>query len=282
MWRPTFFLFLLAILPWAATQVSGSETRSEPSGALYTQLAKRAEAIVTVKFVLGFKAESAEREIEGEADCLAIDARGMVLCSNTELGGFAALLGRMVSEGFNLTATPKNLKVSFGAGAEDLDATLLARDTDRDLVWIQVALPKETTVAFFDLERATELAVGERFFIVRPMDKFFGRAPLVSMGTIGAVVAKPRKLFVPETPSTTGFGRPVFDARGELVGITVLQMPGAEDQAAGLLGSPMAFLGQAVRFQDMVGGLILPAAEVAKATRLARESFAAAEGGTGE
>lgn len=274
--RRAFVLFLLVVMAGGA--------RAADSDALYQRLAARAESIATVKFVLGVKTPGAEeeREIEGEADCLAIDERGMVLCSNTELGGYAALWGRMMGNSFNVTATPKNLKVSFGASTESFDGQVLARDSDRDLVWIEVALPAETKVAFVDLERSAELAVGEQFFVVRPLDKFFGRAPLISTGTIGAVVTKPRKLFVPQVASSGGFGRPVFDARGELVGVTVLQMPGSEDQTAGLMGSPMSFLGQTTRLEDMVGGLILPAAEVAKATRLARESFGESRGEKGD
>lgn len=277
-------IFSLPLLLAGLLATTSTAARAAETDALYQRLAARTEAIATVKFVLAVKAESAEteREIEGETDCLAIDARGLVLCSNTELGGYAALWGRMMGEGFNITATPKNLKVSFGASTENLDGKLLARDTDRDLVWIEVALPAEAKIAFVDLERGVELAVGERFYVVRPMDKFFGRAPLITAGVIGAVVTKPRKLFVPETPSASGFGRPVLDARGELVGVTVLQMPGVEDQAAGLLSSPMPFLGQTARLQDMVGGLILPATEVAKATRLARESFGEVKGEGGE
>jgi hypothetical protein len=54
-------------------------------------------------------------------------------------------------------------------------------------------------------------------------------------------------------------------------------MPSLED-AAGLTQGGMGFLGAAARMQDMVGGLILPVADVVKATRLARETAAEDDG----
>ncbi len=66
-------------------------------------------------------------------------------------------------------------------------------------------------------------------------------------------------------------------AAGTLVGITVIQMPAAEDQIGANLVGGMSFLSSAAKLQDMVGGLILPAAEVVKATRLPRRVAAADE-----
>ncbi|MEE8526437.1 MAG: serine protease [Thermoanaerobaculia bacterium] len=247
----------------------------------YTSLLAEAEALVTVKFVLNVKMQgmSADREIESEIACLLIDAEGLILCSNTELGGYVGLMSRMAGGGgFNVSATPKEIKVVVGDATEGLSATLLVRDSDRDLAWLRLAEELEEPLPFLDLSRSAELEVGDAFYRLRRMDKFFGRAPMVEEGIIAAVTDKPRKLLVPSSPAAAGSGLPVFTADGRVVGVTVVQMPSLEDAATATQGG-MGFLGAAAQMQDMVGGLILPVADVVKATRLAREIAAEDDGG---
>ena len=218
----------------------------------------------------------ADREIEGETTCPLIDGRGLVLCSNTELGGYVNLMSQMMggARAFNVSAAPREIKVVIGEHGEGKSARLLARDTERDLAWVQVDDFAGTgDVAFLDFADSAELRPGDKFYRLRRMDRFFGAAPVVTEGIVAAVISKPRRLLVPSVPISGGFGLPIFTADGRLVGISVIQMPAAEDHAAGFSGG-MSFLGSAAKFQDMVGGLILPAAEVVKATRLAREVFA--------
>lgn len=246
----------------------------------HDRILARADALVTVKFVLNVKMEGAgaDREFDGEITCLVIDADGLVLCSNTELGGYVGLMSQLMGggAGFTMSAAPKEMEVLIGDASEGLEAALVARDSDRDLAWVRIEeeLP-ERPLDHLDLGRSAELSPGEKFYRLRRMDKFFGRAPLVEEGVVGAVIDRPRKLLVPSVPAAGGFGLPVFTAAGELVGVTVLQMPGAGEGAELMQGS-LPFLSSTAKLQDMIGGLILPAAEVVKATRLARE--VAAEG----
>ena len=247
----------------------------------HVRIAERADVLVTVKFVLKVKmaGAGADREIEGETACLLIDAEGLVLCSNTELGGYVSLMSQMMGRGggFDVSAAPREIEVIPAGGGEGLDARLIARDSERDLAWVQVEDGAEslggdgTQISFLDLDDRAELDAGDRFYRLRRMDKFFGSVPVVTEGVVAAVIEKPRRLLVPSEPANGGFGLPVFTAEGRLVGITVIQMPAAEDQITGMLSSGMSFLSSAAKLQDMVGGLILPAADVAKATRLARE-----------
>ena len=256
-------------------------------------IAEHADVLVTVKFVLKVKmaGAGADREIEGETTCLLIDDDGLVLCSNTELGGYVSLMSQLMGRGggFNVSAAPREIEVVPNDGGEGLDARLVARDSERDLAWVQVeegveklgVAPEgdertaleggERKIAALDLDDRVELGAGDRFYRLRRMDKFFGSVPVVTEGVVAAVIEKPRRLLVPSEPASGGFGLPVFTADGRLVGITIIQMPAAEDQIGGMLSAGLSFLSSAAKLQDMVGGLILPAAEVAKATRLARE-----------
>ena len=243
----------------------------------HVHIAERADVMVTVEFVLKVKmaGAGADREIEGETTCLLIDRQGLVLCSNTELGGYVGLMSQMMGRGggFDVSAAPREIEVFPDESGEGLDARLIARDSDRDLAWVQIEenVEKLADASVLDLSSAIELRAGDRFYRLRRLDKFFGSVPVVTEGVVAAVVEKPRKLLVPSESANGGFGLPVFTADGQLVGITVIQMPAAEDQIDGLLTGGLSFLSSAAKLQDMVGGLIMPTAELAKATRLARE-----------
>lgn len=247
----------------------------------FKELTAKADALVTAKFVLDVKMEGAgsDREIEGEITCLMIDAKGLVLCSNTELGGYINLLGRLMGgQGFNISANPNELRITVDG--EDLSARLVTRDSDRDLAWVQIEEVGERQLPFLDLSRSVTPEVGDSFYRLRLLDKFFDRAPIVSEAIVGAIVDKPRRLYVPSVPTSSGFGLPAFNAAGELIGISI--MPGMEDVSPRQLSNPLSFIGDSVKMQDMVGGLILPAADAHKATQLVHELMqeeAAEEGG---
>jgi len=242
----------------------------------HQSLVARADALVTVKYVLSVKAMGHEQELENETTCLMIDTQGLVLCSNTELGGTIAMMGQIFGSGADITATPKQIEILVASETEGRPASLIARDTDRDLAWIQLDEAPEEPLSTLDFNDNATLDLGDPFFRLRRMHRHFGRAALVEEGTIGAVIEKPRRLYAVSNPTQGGFGAPVFNSAGKLVGLTVLQSPNAEDDSSAQVQAS-ALLGNSAQLQDIVAGLILPASEVVKATRLARESLAADE-----
>lgn len=264
-------LYLAPLPGLAAGDTSPGETSNGP----YQTLLAKADALVTVKFVLQVKMNGGDSEVDGEITCQLIDPRGLVLCSNTELGGFVTLMSRAMGRGGgNMSAAPTEIEVVLPGSTAGVKGRLLTRDSDRDLAWIRADEPPgDTPLPYLDFRHSAELGVGETFYNLRRLHKFFGSLPVVSEGTVGAVTRKPRRLLVPARPSSPGFGVPVFTADGRLVGVTVLQLPGAEDDPASLFGNPMSMLGTSVSLQDMIGGLVLPASEVVQATELALEVF---------
>lgn len=272
-------LALLAVGGGLLPAAAAAREQPQPDYGLYRPIVARAAPMVTVKFVVRIKIEGAgtDRELDGEIDCLMVDPSGLVLCSNTELGGYISLMGRMMASGrgnLNLSGAPSDIKVLVGDDTEGRDGRLMTRDTDRDLAWVQIdAVADDERFVHLDLASSAALAIGDRFFALRLMDKFFSRLPVVAEGTVGAITAQPRRLYVPAEPLGVGFGQPVFTADGTLVGITVMQTPSL-DEAQNLFANPLAFLSSSTKVSDMVGGLVLPAAEVLKATRVAQEIIA--------
>jgi hypothetical protein len=240
---------LIASAPGVAPPVLADE---QPR---YEELvAAKAPAFVTVKFVLKTQSRFGSRENEAEASGIMIDSQGLVLCSNAAIGG----------QRFG-TATPTGIKVLIGKDTEGLDATFLARDSELDLAWVRIKEPGETPFACLDLSEAATPRLGRPLLAFRRMSKYFDRAILVSTGILAGKTEKPRDLLVPSGGLDLQPGLPVFTPDGLVVGIVVIQMPGEEEME----GNFRSFRGLG---RDMMGGLILPAAEVLKATNRAKQA----------
>lgn len=237
-------------------------------------LAEKAPALVTIKFVLkvsmgGMMAGMGDQENETEITAVMIDPKGIALCSNTQLGGFTGIMQRMMGAmGGEITATPTDLKVLIGDDTEGVDAELIARDSELDLAWVRIKEPGDKKFAFADLSNAAKPKMGQRLLTVRRMGKYYARIAVVGEGRIGGVTKKPRDLYVPTGDIGAALGLPVYTESGQIVGVAIMQMPDAEDTEM----NPAAIFSQLGNMQEMMSGLILPAADVAKATRRALES----------
>jgi hypothetical protein len=265
----------VALLCWVPGPAAADEE------AVYRKLLKeKPAAAVTVKFILNVKmggtmggSMGGDQEVESEAACLLIDPNGLVLCSGTQLAGFAKLLQRMMggmAAQLEISATPTDLEVLVGDDADGLEARLLARDTELDLAWVQIEDPGDRIFPFIDFSKGAKAEVGERFVAVRRMDRFFHRSPTLVEGRIGGIIERPRQLLVPAASLGAHLGLAVFNLQGEVMGFTVLQLPD-EESTAGHAGNPLSMMERSTRLQVLLTGLILPAREVAAATQLALE-----------
>jgi len=239
----------------------------------YDRVLKQATSpLVTIKFVLKVRMGGGmglDEETEGDITGVMIDPKGLILCSNTQLGGFTAMLSRMMGPmGGDMSATPTDLKILIGTDPTEHEADLVARDTELDLAWIKMKEPGEKEYDHVDFAKGGELKVGDRVLAVRRLGKFFNRTNVVVEGHVGGKTAKPRDLFVPSGFVATAHGMPAYTSDLKPVGLIVLQAPDAEDMDSG----PLAMFSMMSDMQDMMNGFILPAADVAKATQRAMES----------
>ena len=236
--------------------------------------AELGEAVVTVRYLAQINMPGVNQEVEREVACLMIDSEGLVLCSSSEVGGYFRVMARLLGRSSGpISSRPRDLRVSIPGSEKQWSGKLIARDSDRDLAWLVLEdVPAGTSFSFVDFSRSVKPRVGERVFVLRRLDKFFGAQATVSEFSISAHLERPRSLFLASRP--LGYlGMPTFDEDGSTIGILVAQVPreGEGDPALQSRGLP----GQAGPVDDMVGSLILPAAEVIKATRLAKETWAA-------
>jgi S1-C subfamily serine protease len=259
---------LLLALAAAAAQADDDAVEAE-----YQQLRKtHAPALVTVRFVQKTQGSYGDFEGENEINGVMIEPTGLVLCSNTMLGGMHSRFG----EG---RAVPTDIKVLIGDDTEGRPAKFIARDTELDLAWLQIKDPGDRRFACLDLPAAVEagvkLKLGQRLLALGVMGRYFGQEVLVSEGYIAGRTHKPRDLYVVRGALDTDPGLPVFTARGELAGFACIQQPDADE----ISGNPANMLARG-------RGLILPVETVAKATASAKQVRAAedqeAEQGTPE
>jgi hypothetical protein len=254
--------------------VCSAPADSEVEAACQKLVKDQTSALVTVKFVLKVKmggpfGSMGDQENEEEAGGVMIEPSGLVLVSNTQLGGFAGMMRRfMGSMAGEISAIPTDLKVLVGDDTEGVEAELLARDTELDLAWVKIKEPGDKRFAAADLSKSAKPRLGQKLLVLSRMGKYFDRTPLVRETRIAGFASKPRELYV--LSGAGGLGLPVYTADGQLVGVTIVQMPEALDAAA----NPFAMLGQASELESSMGGLILPAEEVLKATKRAQETAA--------
>lgn len=259
---------LVIVIALAVLTATATRARAEASADYQKVLQDKAGAFVTIKFVLKMKMGGmGESETETEITGAMIDPKGLVICSNTQLGGIA---GFMRSLGREVSATPTDIKVLAGEDTEGLAAKVLARDTELDLAWVQIKEPGEKKFAFVNLKEGVDGKVGQLMVGVRRMAKYFDRVTVMTESRVAGVTKKPRKLYVPTLPLTANLGLPVFSAEGKVLGVAVLQMPSDEDQEE----SPAAMFSRMSNLQEMMSGMVLPAAEVVEATQRARQTAA--------
>ncbi len=243
---------ILAVLATPALGVPRPQAPGAQQADFQKLLADKTPAIVTLKFVLKTKSSWGESESESEATAVIVEPDGLILCSKTELGGYGGYFGS------SRTSTPTDIKVLIGDDTEGLEAALLARDSELDLIWLRIKNPGDREFPCVDLRKSAVPAIGDHIYSVSRMGKHFDRIAVVSEGRVGGVTVKPRKLYVP-SGGGGDLGLPVYNARGELIGIPIRLRPDREEQE----GASQMFGGW---------GLILPAEEVAKATQRAKEA----------
>ena len=122
--------------------------------------AANSDALVTVKFVLRSQG-GRDSEDEGEVTAVMVSAGGLVLTSNSQVGGNPAFMRR------GAAPTPTDIKVYLGSDDQQgLEARMLARDSELDLVWFQIKEPGERKFAFIDFAKTVSPKVGDRLYTV--------------------------------------------------------------------------------------------------------------------
>jgi hypothetical protein len=223
-----------ALLPVAAVA-------AEPP-AYEEHLARIGRSVLPVRAYLkvraAFGGQTMEMEEETETAGVVADPTGLIVLSNTALGGessplFQALKSRM--PGLELQVDVTRLVVLVGPGLEEREASLLVRDGQRDLAWIEVQGARERPLDAVDLATGVEPVVGQRLICVRRMARGFDYAPELVRAYVTSRLPRPRLLYglKGDLAGVESIGQVLFDLAGRPVGVTVLQA-GVGGEADGL------------------------------------------------
>ncbi len=217
------------------------------------------QSLVTIKYVAKFETPQGPQDVEREINALAIDNKGLIVCSSLQLGTSRYL--RVV----NAMVTPSDIKVLHGDDTVGVEAELIATDAELDLSWLRIKDfdKMKDKPGFVDFDKAAKAELGSEILVVARLHKYYGRAVVLSEGRIAGQVEKPREMWVGRSGVDQEPGMPVFGADGKPVGLVTFQVPDPDD-----------FSQREMREAQQT--LILDAATLTKATQRALEEAAAA------
>lgn len=250
--RNTLIVFCLAAVSSAGSaQMTEAESARAKTYAAVTRSVT--PSLVRIKFVMSMEnpwgggTEDQEMEVPGTL----ISEDGLVLLSNSMMGGWYAMFGEM-------QVVPRDVKVLIEDDTEGLSATIVARDSERDLCWVKLDETPETPLPHLNISApGVRPEVGVTLYQVARLGEFFGRAPVINEAHVSAELAKPRELLYIGNASTE-IGLPVVRADGTFAGLMIAQLPSQDEmEAGGGFGGGM---------YDSFIQAVLPAEEVAAAT----------------
>lgn len=148
-----------------------------------------------------------------------IDPSGLTVLSESSLdpgGALAGLLGGGGDNSFSMKSDVGDVKMVLKDGKEVL-ARVVLRDKDLDLAFVA---PEDRTLKFpfVPLEAGKAPEALDDVIIVSRLGRHLDRSPSVGLGSISAIVKKPRTFYAVES-SGLSMGCPAFDAAGKLLGI---------------------------------------------------------------
>lgn len=257
-------IVMLAVVAGVSAGALGEATPTDYQKVLQD----RSPSFVTIKFVLQVKMGGmGDNESEMEITGVMIDPKGLVLTSNTQLGGIGGMMRQM---GREITTTPTAIKVLVGEDTEGLDARLIARDSELDLAWVQIKEPGDKKFTYINLSSGTQAKPGQALIGIRRAGKFLDRIPVLVESRVAGVAKKPREMYVPTLPLSSVLGLPVFTADDKVLGVAIMQMPTEDEQDQ----NPAAMFSRMSSMQEMMYGFVLPAKDVIEATQRAKQTAA--------
>ncbi len=216
MLRSITFLYMLLTTCWTEAQAANRNYALEQT-AIRQATTAVADSVVQIRTVGGFERIGETMTSQGPSTGLIITPDGYI-----------------VSSAFNFAQRPSSILVGLPSGKQ-VPAELVARDLNRMLVLLKVAVDEELPVPTFVPER--EMAVGQwslalgRTFQTDKVD--------ASLGIISALHRMHGRVVQTDANvSAANYGGPLVDIRGRVLGILVPMSPqptggGAESEVAG-------------------------------------------------
>ncbi len=203
----------------------------------------RGDAVVMVTARLQVRAnvngQEQTSERQAQANATVLDAGGLTVLSLSTLQPDTLMARAMSGRGranvhVDITSEPLEIKMHL-AGGRELPAKLVLRDEDLDLAFIRPTAAPDAAWVHIDAPSAAP-ALLDPLLVVERTSEATGWSIAASVGMVQFILDKPRTYYQLAWPSLaeSGLGSPVFDLKGNFVGVILLRNPGP--RAAPALG----------------------------------------------
>lgn len=245
----------------AVAAIAGAQTSDERQAARDVAT-RHADAVITVMGTLKARMSRGGRDQPApdqavQASATVLDSQGLTVVAlsaidpGSLLGKNPAFAAAKVSIETELTDVKLRL-----ADATELPAKIVLRDSDLDLMFIRPASPPSKPLACVDSASPT-FNVVDPIVAVQRLQELTGWGTATTLGSVEAVVDKPRRFYLVALPTTSGaLGASIFDVKGRFAGVVTLR-PSADSRHNALNGMQGGML-QALGMVPVV----LPAADI--------------------
>ncbi len=235
-------LSLAALAAPSVPLVAAPETEAAAGRAL---MKRHADAIVDIELVVTMKMKMGERELPPterriEVNGTVISASGLTATSLVSVDPQMQFESARASQGSMrgvelVGAEFKEVKLRLADGKE-VPARFVLKDADLDLAFMAPEQDEAgRTYPFVSLADAAEGKVMETYFLVARASKSLQRVPIVRTTDVLGVVEKPRRLYL---LTDQMLGMPIFDAQGNVLGLSLQHFAGGRMSGTVVLPAP--------------------------------------------
>ena len=198
---------------------------------------KYKDAVVEVRMVLKTKRAVAGREMDSQEEKTTvngtvIDPSGLTVISNVATDPMARFgLAGLDVPGFKMETSVTDAKIVLADGKE-YPAKVVLRDKDLDLAFVRPDMKGlKLTCIEMKAPPAEVKALDEMIGLTR-LERSANREPAVAVGRVMSVITKPRTHYMAITVLDSGC--PAFDAKGNVVGISLTRISDVKMSATNL------------------------------------------------
>ena len=205
--RPSALIAACAVCAVLAS-VAGAQTPDERAAARDV-LSKREGAVVTVHasvVLRGMPSRGGADRMEDvvQANAVVLDGSGLTVTALSQLDPSdmlkRALAGVPGVPAMNISVAHSNVRLRLGNGQE-VPAKIVLRDPDLDLAFLRPTEAPVSPMASIDMAAAARVQVTDLVIVLQRFGEMTGWKTGVSIGSVQAVVEKPRTQYVVGVPS---------------------------------------------------------------------------------
>lgn len=214
--------FALAALPMAHAQDAEVPAAAPADNPITHLIATRGKAIVTVRTVMNISFMGRNQEMRQSATGVIVDASGLILTTNLQstdaIPQLRMMRRQLQQQGAGVSVKLQSAKVVVEGVENELDAFLVATDSELGISFLQIEDLGERTLAALSFDESAKPELGDLVYAVTKLSKAFDYATVVRDGRIGGIVKKPRTAYA-ITGGINALGLPLFNAAGSPLGV---------------------------------------------------------------